>query len=450
MGTTTLCRPEPPIAAVLDRLREKNPLPDGALPVAVGLAVNGAALFGFLILSKRMLSPADYAALAAFWGLLYAVGNGVMQPLEQEIARAVSARRAKGIGAGPVIRRAGALGAGFTVVLCAVAFVTRGLVLDHLFDGSTSLELAFLIGLFGFCSAHLTRGSLSSHGRFGAYGVFFSAEGLSRVMLAGALGVLGVSVVGAYGLVFALASFLAVGIALAGQRDLLEDGPPAEVSELSTKLGWLLLGTVSLSFLLQGGVIAVKLLAPENDPAAGQFLDGLLLARIPLFLFQAVLASLLPKLSRLASEGAFAEFSAGLRRLVGAILALGAVATVSLGLLGPAVVGFLFPGRTLSGRDLALLTAASILVMAAICVDQALVALNGHSQMALGWLASIVAFTVVTAVGTDLISRVELGMLAGAVVSFGWMVTMLTERMRHHRRAHEVGLAEVVAEIPID
>lgn len=425
-------------------------MPDGAIPVAVGLAVNGAALFGFLIISKRALSPSDYASLAAFWGLLYAVGNGVMQPLEQEIARAVAARRARGMGAGPVIRRAAALGVAFTAAVCLFAIVSRGWLLDRLFDGNSGLEAAFLVGLMGFCAAHLTRGMLSSHGRFRAYGVFFSAEGLSRVVLAAVLALVGVSLVGAYGLVFALASFLAITIALVGQHDLLENGPPAEWSELSTKLGWLLLGTVSLSFLLQGGVIAVKLLAPENDPAAGQFLDGLLLARIPLFLFQAVLASLLPKLSRLASQGKFDEFAAGLRRLVGAILALGAVGTVLLGLLGPAIVSLLFPGRSLSGRDLAILAAASILVMASICMDQALVALNGHSQMALGWLAALVGFTVVTAIGSDLILRVELGMLAGSIVSFGWMASMLTERMLHHRRAHEMDLAEAVSEIPID
>ena len=40
--------------------------------------------------------------------------------------------------------------------------------------------------------------------------------------------------------------------------------------------------------------VAVGILAPAGDPATGQFLNGLQLSRIPLFLFQAVLASLLP------------------------------------------------------------------------------------------------------------------------------------------------------------
>jgi O-antigen/teichoic acid export membrane protein len=41
-----------------------------------------------------------------------------------------------------------------------------------------------------------------------------------------------------------------------------------------------------------------------------------LLARVPLFLFQAVQAALLPRLARLAAEGEIDEFRAGFRRLM--------------------------------------------------------------------------------------------------------------------------------------
>ena len=42
----------------------------------------------------------------------------------------------------------------------------------------------------------------------------------------------------------------------------------------------------------------------------------MLLARIPLFMFQAVQAALLPRLSRLAAKGELDEFRAGLKRLL--------------------------------------------------------------------------------------------------------------------------------------
>jgi hypothetical protein len=56
-------------------------------------------------------------------------------------------------------------------------------------------------------------------------------------------------------------------------------------------------------------------------------------------------------------------------------------------------------------------------------------------------------FVVVTALGTDLFLRVELGLLAAAAVALVWMIVNLTERLRHHAAMHGVGEAEALAEI---
>ncbi len=61
----------------------------------------------------------------------------------------------------------------------------------------------------------------------------------------------------------------------------------------------------------------------------------MLLARIPLFLFQAVQAALLPRLSRLAARGEIEEFRAGLRRLIVVVIAVGVVGIAGSFLLGP-------------------------------------------------------------------------------------------------------------------
>ena len=57
-----------------------------------------------------------------------------------------------------------------------------------------------------------------------------------------------------------------------------------------------------------------------------QFFTAVIIARIPLFLFQAVQAALLPKLSALASAGRFDEFRIGFRKLVAVVAGVGAVA----------------------------------------------------------------------------------------------------------------------------
>lgn len=422
--------------------------------MAVGLAISGIATYVFFGVASRSLSPASYSQLSVLWGLMFAVGNGIMQPLEQEVARAVSHRLANGDGPGPVIRKAITIGLAFAAAVCALALVTHALFLDRWMSGDGTLTMAFVVGLLGFCVGHLARGTLSSHGRFVRYSAFFSVDGIARVVFAAGLAWLGLTTAGAFGMVLALAPFLGVAAALAGQRrgEILADGPPAAWGELTKALGWLLAGTVALSLLIQGGTIAVGILStPDQEAAAGVFLNGLQTARIPLFLFQAVLASLLPKLSHLAGTGAFDEFLRSLRNLVLAILGVGVLTTIAAAAVGPAFISVVFgSSTTLNSRDIGLLAAAFILIMATICIDQALIALNGHSRMAAGWVLSLGVFVLVTAVaGPDLFLRVELGLLVASAFAFGWMVLMLGERHRHHARAHDVALAEAAAELPI-
>jgi O-antigen/teichoic acid export membrane protein len=430
--------------------------------VAVGLGLSGAATYAFFAVASRALDPVDYAAIGVLWSLLFAVGNGVMQPLEQEVARAVSDRRARGIGPGPVVRRAVRIGVGFTAVLCVAATATElgaraldedpGWLLSNLFGGNEVLVVVFLVGLAGFCAAHLTRGALSSHGRFAAYATFFAVDGIGRVLLAGVLAVAGVATVGAWGAILAAAPFLGVAVALRGQRDLTEAGPEASWGELTRALGWLLAGTGSLALVVQGGTVAVQVLADADQAdAAGVFLNGLQIARIPLFLFQAVLASLLPRLSRQAAGGDLAAFRHGLGRLVGAILGVGALAVVAATVVGPVVVDLLFDATTaLEARDLGLLSGAFVVIMAAICLDQGLIALGAHRLMACGWMLSLATFVVVTALGDDLFLRVEVGLVAGAAVAFGWMLACLTWQLRRSSAHVEpVSFAEAVAESPL-
>lgn len=448
-----------PIQPTLTRLRAQNPLPPGAFVVGIGLGFSGLATYAFFAITSRTLDPGSYAAVGVLWSLLFAVGNGVMQPLEQEVARAVAERRARGIGAGPVIRRAVIIGAIFTVLLVALGLVTQPWILDPLLDERPALVAAFLAGLAAFSAGHLARGTLSSHGRFGSYALFFGADGLTRVFVAGLLAYAAVEAAGAYGAVLAAAPVVGVLVALAGQRGLVAPGPEARWGELTRALGWLLLGTASLALVVQGGTIAVQVLASDTDEAAaGVFLNGLQIARIPLFLFQAVLASLLPRLSRLASSGELEHFRYSLWRLVRAIAVVGAAATLAALTLGPAVVGTVFGSETVLGvRDMGMLAVTFVVIMIAISCDQALIALNGHKLMATGWALALATFVAVTAASApidDFFLRVELGLLGAATVALVWMVSWLLARL--HARptdiaedVEDVTLAEAAAESPL-
>ena len=93
-----------------ERLRERNPFPEGSATIGLWLIVAGVTAYLFLAISGRALGSNRYSALAVLWVLAFTAAPGFFQPLEQEIARAVAARRARRIGTLPVIERAAVTG----------------------------------------------------------------------------------------------------------------------------------------------------------------------------------------------------------------------------------------------------------------------------------------------------------------------------------------------------
>ena len=63
---------------------------------------------------------------------------------------------------------------------------------------------------------------------------------------------------------------------------------------------------------------------------------------MPLFLFQAVQASLLPKLSGYAASGMYDDFRHGLKKLIIAVVGIGTAATVGAFAIGPWVLRLAF------------------------------------------------------------------------------------------------------------
>jgi O-antigen/teichoic acid export membrane protein len=399
-----------------------NPLPEGTLSVGAGLIVSGITSYVFLAISARALGPEAYAPLGVLWALTYVVCPGVFLPLEQEVGRALSSRRAKGVGGGPLIRRATLAGGVAAAVLIAVTAATGPLSLEHLFDDKVLLLVALMVALGGYYVEFLVRGILSGNGRFKPYGVILGAEALLRAMACAGLAVIGVDTVGPYGVLVGLSPILATLIGAGRERNLVTPGPDAPWSELSSALGYLLAGSVMAQLLVNAGVFAVQILADaeERGPGgvAGRFLNGLIIARVPLFMFQAVQAALLPKLAHLAGAGRHADFRTGLKRLLAVVVAIGGLATVTAFAIGPRVVTTLFGEEfELSHTDLGYLAAASAVYMLALALAQALIALANYNRVVLGWGSGLVVFTIVTALGSELLLRVERGFLAGSIAA---------------------------------
>jgi len=193
-------------------------------------------------------------------------------------------------------------------------------------------------------------------------------------------------------------------------------GRAASWTDFSTALGYLLAASVLAQVLLNAAPLTVKILATKAEaPVAGRFLAGLVLARVPLFLFQAVQAALLPKLAALAGEGQHQAFRSGMRSLILIIAGIGVLATVGALAVGPLVVRTFFgSGFTLTRRDLGLLAAGSGAYMLAALLSQALIALSLHRRLLAPWCCGIVLFCVAVGLSRDLLFRAEIGLLVGA------------------------------------
>ena len=415
------------MTSLIQRASRRNPLPEGTLAVGGGLLVAGITSYGFLVVSARMLGPHRYSPLSVLWALVFLDGPGFFLPLEQEVGRALAARRAHSEGGRPVVVKAAAAGGALAVIIVLASLLGSGPILDSLLDDQTLLFVGLLLAFVGYLFEHLARGSLSGNGRFGPYGVVIGAEGAMRLVGCVVLAVVGVESAGPYGLVLGIAPFVAVALGMRGQRGLAEPGPDAPWTELSSALGYLLTASLLAQLLVNAGPLAVKLLAADNEQdAAGRFLAGLVLARIPLFLFQAVQASLIPKLATLAASGRLREFREGLRKLLGVVVGLGVLATAGCLAIGPELVEVVFGSEFRLGRsDLGYLAAASAAYIVALSLAQALISLAGYARVTIAWLVGIAAFVVVTGVVDGLLLRVELGFLAGSLVAAVAMAFLL-------------------------
>lgn len=413
----------PPAVPPPHRLR----LPHGLAPVGLGVAVLGATSYAFLVITARTLGPERYAPLSATWALVFLIGPGFFLPVEQELARALSGRRAQGVDGRSVVRKV-ALASGVVVSLLLVAVAAGApLMLGRLFDDELLLLLGLVVSIPGFMMQHLVRGVVGGSGRFGLYGAVLVAEGAFRLGGAVLMALAGVSAAGPYGLALGASPLLGCVVALRRRRDDLRPGPGATWGEVSEALSWLLAGSLLVQVLINSGPLVVKLLASESEQAAAsRFLAGLILARVPLFLFQAVQASLLPRFSWLATAGHGDRFRRTLRVLVTGIAVLGVASTVGAALVGPQMMRVVFgPGFVLPGGDLAYLAGGTAAFILAIALGQAVIALSGHARAALSWLLGVGGFSVAVLLGSDLLRRVETALLTGSVVAAAGMALQL-------------------------
>lgn len=411
-------------------LRTRNPLPPGTLAVGAGLGVTAAASYLFLVVSARALGKDQFSDLFVLWSLVFLIG-GFMLPFEQEVSRQIVGRRVGGAGSRSVVWRAMVVG-GAVVAIITIGVAAAGfLITERLFDGQGLLTVALLLGPAGYLVANLTEGVLSGHGRFGRYSVYLGGEATLRLIICLVLLGAGVRTAGPVGLALGLAPILAAIVLLWGRRELIEPGPEMPWSELLTGLLTLLAGSFLAQTLINSPPILVKVLTgPADQAEAGTFGTALLVARIPLFLFGAVQAALLPSLSALAVSEKFTEFRASVRRLALVIVALVVAGTVAAAALGPLIISRVFGDEYQVGHQtMALLAVAGGGYIMASALALATIALGAANHTLVGWLAGVITLFAVAAVGRDPIDRVAVAFASSTLVATAVMALVLRRRL---------------------
>jgi O-antigen/teichoic acid export membrane protein len=414
------------------------------------LIVAGFATYAFFRVGQNALGgPEEFAPISALWFATFSLAPGVFLPLEQELGRALSHRTARGEGGQPVVRKVIILGFAMAGIVLTIIVLASPVITSQYFDGDWIMVAALATAFIAYAPAHLARGVCSGTGRFRQYALIMGSDGVIRILLCLILAAIGITAAGPYGFVVALAPLCAVGYLMARGSLRTEPGPPADWSEVTPNLGWLLGGSVFAAALLNAGVVAANLLADENEKfLVTQFAFGVLLARVPLFLFQAVQAALLPRLSRLAARNELEEFRAGFKRLAILVIIVGALGTVGAFTVGPWVIELVYDAQ-LSGRTLAMLSLSSGIYMLALATAQAVIALRGHALVAAGWATGFAVFVIGTWVSSDLLfRRIEIGLLASSIAAMTFFGFALRSRLR--RGIHPDTVVHTLTDIPLD
>jgi O-antigen/teichoic acid export membrane protein len=405
-----------------------------AAHLAVGLGVLGAAGYAFVAVVGHVFhGPADAGALNALislYMLVNIIGPGVFAALEQETSRAVSAAAARGEPLRPVARRAGVLALWSFAALVAVVLIAWPLVLGRVLEWRPGLLVALLVAIAGSGAVYWARGLLGGQQRFPAYARTLYVEGAVRLLPCLALLALALEEPAAYGFAFAAGSAVAALSVLPALRLPAADAVPAPDGMGRSLL--YLAGAIALSQLLANlAPVVVTYRSPDDLVAAAVFGSTFVLARVPLFLFAPVQAVLLPHVTRAAAMGRHDELRRRLGQVLALVAGLGALGVAGCVWLGPWAAEQLFnTAYRPSVSTLALLGAATLVMMLALVVQPTLVALARQRTVTIGWIAGSLVFLVVLVVGPEPIAAALLAQLVGPFVVLAVLLVGVLRALR--------------------
>jgi O-antigen/teichoic acid export membrane protein len=421
-----------------------------AAAVGAGYLILGGAGYLFLAVASRTFDAVAYSALSSVYLLVNIIGPGLFAAVEQETSRHVSTRLARGEQVAPVIRRLALVSAGLFAGIAVVTLALSPVLLPDVLHGDGWLLVGLLLASGSYAVVSVTRGSFGGRRAFGRYGTSVGTEGGVRLLAsiglvglvaAGVLATGGSSGAGRYGLLFCLAPLVAV--AVTGTwflRDLRRDAgagaAPDGFAPLARGVGLLTVAWGLSLAISNAAPVVVNALVPDSQAAtAAAFASAVVLARIPLFVFQGAQSLVLPSFARAAAKADEDGDSSALRQAVRpALLLVAGVGVVAL--LGTAVLGH-WAGRlafgagfTTSNGVLVALMVGTVAGMAVQIVQPALLALGRHRWVAGGWVFGALVFAGAFALPFEPVTDAVVAQLASAAATIAVLGVTLFRALR--------------------
>ncbi|HSJ17505.1 MAG TPA: hypothetical protein VK920_05395 [Solirubrobacterales bacterium] len=405
------------------------------LSVAVG--ATGFVVYLYFALASHNLDREDYGDVTTLWLVVFVTVATLYRPVEQLLSRTIAERHAREGFRGRPLKVAATIQAIVALTVTTLCLALRGPIEDELLSGSSTLYWILVVSIAAYSGTFFARGFFAGHRRFGLYSAVLLSDACTRILfpLAVAVGIASGATAIALGiaagpLVSLLLAPAVVVIALRGRGGIEpeavaeaptkpagSDGPEFTLAHGGGFAAAVLVIVFSEQLFLSSGAFVVRI--TEGAAATGFIFNVLMLARAPIYLFQAVATSLLPHLTRLRyrpAMGGADAFRLSVNVTLGAVAAFAALVVFVVLIAGPDLMQIAFGDKfTYDRAGLLIVSIGMGFYLAAATLNQAALAQGRARRAAVCWIACAMAY-----VGWNLLPvldefrRVEVGFALAA------------------------------------
>lgn len=383
----------------------------GFVIILIATGIAGVASYAVTILVPNRVGLAGYSVFAVFWSSIYLV-VGALGGIQQEVTRATQPLPV-GVPAQKSRARNFAVFAGAAVFVAVLA--TAPLWARAVFPSEDwNLVWPLAVGTASFVVVAVLGGSLYGVAAWVPLALMISVDALLRLSTL-SITLLFTTDVVALAWAVVLPFPIAIGVLWPVIRRSIAGKTRLDVGYGA--LAWNVARTVvaaTATGIMVSGFPLLLGLTSHSEPAdtLGVYIATITLTRAPLIVIALSLQSYLVVHFRDNTEHFWRQFL----RLIGIVIASGAVLAGAGWLLGPSVYHLLFPSGNPDGPFFAILVGSSALV-AALCISAAAVlARSQHLVYSVGWVAAAVVTIIALLLPTGFAPRTLIALICGPIV----------------------------------